>query len=877
MHSPLVLLKSSSASLAPALLLAMLLWPDPLHHGVGAAAGSTLPPAPPPSYQLEIAGLDGPVDVVYDSWGVPHISATTEHDTWFAMGFFQAQDRFFQMDNTRRTIAGTRAELFGEWAVPEDHDMRVLGLAWAADQMMGYLSADDLVVLETFAAGVNAWRAALIAGEGDITLPPEYVDLGITAEELDPWEARDTVLILGGFIFALTQSLEIDLGLTSAHLTLPSDIVEDAFRLAAADTVPALYPGEYPERLRPSGPLPGDDGEEVGDRNGHRPPAGFGAGGDEGDDFVGLGDAVAAAQALWDRITGANPWILTGGSNAWAAAPERTAAGVAIFCSDNHVGTPLPSVYYEMHLDARPADLVTYGLTIPGSPVVANGFNRDVAWGYTVLPVDGTDLFWDRLPLPNKVSFMGHLVDLEVRHERYWARVDGELVERTDLIDDPVSRYVPHHGPILATALFGHRALTYRWVGFEEATFVQPLLQRMRSQNTAEAIAASQEIGIFGANMILADTQGDIGYTVTGTFPIRTFKNLFQPFWPRLGGGLWEWRGRLGLEDYLTTISPPRGFLATSNNDPAGYGFDNRYTNDPVYYSIANDLGFRARRIHHELLARTPLTTEAMMAIQYDLVNEPAARLRPHLAAAAAARPDLVDETAAAAIDALMAWDLQATVDSYEESIFHEWWLDAAHAVFDDEFDPILFNEFPALNSMLYLLEHPDETATGERLWDDRTTPDQIETREEILLAALAGALDALRTTFGTDDMTAWLWGDIHRKRLYHPLGGDYNYPPDSEDAHPYNAGEHTVCPMESGFRLVAEMRPEGIRAWNVLPGGNSGRPDSPHYVDQAEMYFAGDYRPVLLTPSEIAAHAEALWRLRPATVVANEGAAVPD
>jgi penicillin amidase len=839
-----------------------------------------LPNTPPPAYQLKIDGLDEAIDVVYDSWGVPHISAATEHDTWMAMGFFQALDRFFQMDNTRRTIAGTRAELFGEWAVAEDHDMRVLGLAWGADQMLQYLSAEDMAVLDAFADGVNAWREALISGSEGVTLPPEYVDLGIRADELDPWQARDTILILGGFIFALTQSLDIDLGLTAAHLELAPGVVEDSFRLAAADTVPALYPGEYPERLRPSGPLPGDDGDKGSagtranrgrDATADALDALQGAGpGTMRDDFAGLGDAIAAAQALWERLLGANPWLITGGSNAWAAAPERCAEDVAIFCSDNHVGTPLPSVYYEMHLDARAADLVTYGLAIPGSPVIANGFNRNVAWGYTVLPVDGTDLFWDRLPLPNKVSFLGRLVDLEVRHERYWARVDGELVERTDLIDDPVSRYVPHHGPILATALFGHRALTYRWVGFEEASFVQPLLQRMRALSTAEAIAASQQIGVFGANMILADTQGEIGYTVTGTFPIRTFRDLFQPFWPRLGGGLWEWRGALGLEDYLSSISPPRGFLATSNNDPAGYGFDNRYTNDPIYYSIANDLGFRARRIHHELLARTPLTTEAMMAIQYDLVNEPARRLLPHLTAAAEARPDLVDESAAEAIAALNAWDLRATVDSYEESIFHEWWLETAHGLFDDEFDPLFFNEHPALNSMLHLLEHPDDTETGERLWDDRNTLDQVESREEILLAALDRALATLSTSFGSDDITSWLWGDIHRKRLYHPLGGDYNYPPDSEDARPYNAGEHTVCPMESGFRLVAEMRPEGIRAWNVLPGGNSGRRDSPHYVDQAEMYFEGDYRPVLLTPAEIGADAETVWHLRPLSAPAD-------
>ncbi len=813
-----------------------------------------------PVHRMQAATLERPVEIVYDSWGVPHLRAETERDVWLSMGFAHARDRFFQMDITRRTIAGTKAELLGESSVAADHDMRLLGIDWGTGLMWDGLGPEDRAVLEAYADGVNAWRGAIVSGHPGLRVPPEYADLGLEASDIAPWDAQDSMRSLGGFIFVLTQAIEIDLLKTAAALAIPADIREDVLRLAPADTVPALYPGEYQEHLRPSGPLPGDSNPRA--RVTLEAPALPKAG--AGDLFDGLQEAIDEALSLWTRVVEENPWLERGGSNAWTVGDQRSNSDFALFASDNHVGTPLPPIYHEMHLSAPSAALDVYGLTIPGGPVVANGFNRHAAWAYTVLPVDGSDLFWEKLLLPNRVFFMGRLIDVEVRSETYLALVDGELIDRSDLIEDPTTFYVPHHGPILAKALFGRRALSYRWVGFEKATFVEPLLRRMRATNAEEALEASRAIDVFGANMVVADVYGDIGYTVTGTFPIRRFKDLLQPYWPRMGGGLWEWRGRLDRVDYLSSISPERGFIATSNNDPAGYAFDNRLTNDPVYYAYGHDLGFRQRRIHEELIARTPVTIGDMMETQNDVRVEAAERLLPHLFEAADRRSDLVDEDAAEVLLALEGWDTRALSSSFEQSIFHEWWFAAAHALLDDDIGESFFFDFTALSGMLHLLDHPGETRTGERLWDDSETTDRVETKEEILLRALDQSLDALALRFGTQEIGEWEWGEIHTKRLAHPLGGEYDYPPRSRPARPIDSGDHTVSPMESGFRLVAEMDPDGIRAWMVLPGGNSGLPGSDHYLDQAEMYFEGEYRPVLYEETAVDADAEEIWQLVP-------------
>ncbi|MEA2182557.1 MAG: penicillin amidase [Solirubrobacteraceae bacterium] len=48
-----------------------------------------------------LAGLQHPVRVVRDRLGIPHVYARNDHDVFFMNGYLHAQDRFFQMDDSR--------------------------------------------------------------------------------------------------------------------------------------------------------------------------------------------------------------------------------------------------------------------------------------------------------------------------------------------------------------------------------------------------------------------------------------------------------------------------------------------------------------------------------------------------------------------------------------------------------------------------------------------------------------------------------------------------------------------------------------------------------------------------------------------------------
>ena len=108
---------------------------------------------------IAVEGLSGPVDILRDEWGIPHIHAGSPEDAYFGLGFAHAQDRFFQMEMQRRGAQGRVAELVGSMAVDNDRFLRLLDLYRAARSSFVALPPEARAVLEAYSAGVNAWLA----------------------------------------------------------------------------------------------------------------------------------------------------------------------------------------------------------------------------------------------------------------------------------------------------------------------------------------------------------------------------------------------------------------------------------------------------------------------------------------------------------------------------------------------------------------------------------------------------------------------------------------------------------------------------------------------------------------------------------------------
>jgi acyl-homoserine lactone acylase PvdQ len=285
-----------------------------------------------------IPGLSAPVEVQFDGWGMPEVTARTPEDLAAALGWLHANDRFFQMELGRRAAGGRLSEIFGARTLEADRDFRVLRLRRTAERALGELGGESRAWLEAYARGVNAW---LEARGGD--LPPELVLLGAHPE---PWSPVDSL----GFQLLMANDLSFWNGRPE----------EERFRWIAAFGA---------ERARE---LLDDPGAEI------------------APEIAELARELAAGDAGAAELRPGPP-----GSNNWAVGPSRSANGHALVANDPHLALRIPGTWFQVALHSPGYEAA--GMTIPGLPGVVLGRGPDVAWAFTNVMVDDHDLFFERL------------------------------------------------------------------------------------------------------------------------------------------------------------------------------------------------------------------------------------------------------------------------------------------------------------------------------------------------------------------------------------------------------------------------------------------------------------------------------------------------
>lgn len=142
-------------------------------------------PLPMTNGEIKLQGLEAPVEVLRDPWGVPHIYAKSNHDLLFAQGFVQAQDRLWQMEINRRLASGRLSEIIGPETLSIDRLLRTFGIMRAAHKEIATLNEDEKELLQAFANGVNAF---IESRKG--RLPLEFRVLGVSPE---PWRPDDSI------------------------------------------------------------------------------------------------------------------------------------------------------------------------------------------------------------------------------------------------------------------------------------------------------------------------------------------------------------------------------------------------------------------------------------------------------------------------------------------------------------------------------------------------------------------------------------------------------------------------------------------------------------------------------------------------------------
>ena len=595
---------------------------DPVHGVWASARGASLPP----SVVHRVPGLSAEVEIIYDDRRVPHILAETVEDVVRGMGYAVARDRLFQLELQTRATAGTLTELVGEVALPVDRRSRRLGLAWSAEENFGDLRSGTSLAgyLQAYSDGVNAWIDQMSPAE----LPLEYHLLGRAPMR---WLPQYSLYLLKrmGWTLAL-ENTERRKRAVSA--------------LVGWDAADALFPMNSPiqEPIQPT-----RRSEPRFDSSPLAPP------GDPDPESAVQLQALNAFFGPMDQArSGTGETVL--GSNNWAVAPSRSAGGTAILAGDPHLDFQLPSIWYEVHLMV-PGQLDVYGVTIPGTPTVTIGFNRDVAWSFTNTGSDVMDLYRETVDDTDGV-------------ENYL--LDGEWLPFQRRIES----YTDHEGAVLAvdTILHTHRGpvsteggeyLSMRWTVLEDQGELGSLMEINRAGSVEEWLTAMESWVAPTQNGLVADRSGSIAIRASGRYPIRPAGTRGDRIYDGSTSES-DWQGWRPVERYPGAVNPEQGYLASSNQQPVDP------SEDTTFMGADWPSPWRALRINELLRAGTAFTAQDMAAFQTDPGSARADVFVPAFLEAASEGGEEDTSSVREARDLLERWDRRYTKENKGAALF---------------------------------------------------------------------------------------------------------------------------------------------------------------------------------------------------------------
>lgn len=769
---------------------------------------------PPLDGKESLPALSAPVEVLWDSLGIPHLAAASDADALKALGYLHARDRLWQMETLRRTAEGRLAEVLGPAALGLDRFLRSLDIPRAAAASLGTIAPEARALAEAYVAGVNQWIS-----HHPRPLPPEFQLLRFAPE---PWTMQQVVEVARVMSWDLV-SARLELNLARAAARLGPERARDLVPLYPDSAPVILAPGTATWRNsgRANAPALQRAARNIEDR--WLPSALLAE-----SDIPGI--PPLAAEVL-DAVA------MTRASNSWVIGSSRSRSGKPILANDPHLRLSAPSLWYLAVIESP--RLHVAGATIPGLPAVIIGHNRRIAWGLTNGSVDDVDYVIERLSADSS----------RVLTPDGWAPVevvrDSIRVRGRQAVPFTVRRTA--HGPIVDEAAPDSgwtrapsdsaapvTVLAMRWNGQDPSDELTALIGVDRAGSWTDFLAAVSGFKSPEQNWIYADVDGNIGYTASGAVPVRRsgVGLLPTPGWTDEG----RWERYLDFDELPRAFNPPDGFIVTANNRVIGPEY-------PHFLAQDWDLGYRAARIREMLVPGGPFTALDVGRMQMDTVDV-FARWARRLAADAAAttgRQDLAER--------LRAWDGTMGSDRTEPTLFYVWYRDLQRLTYEDE----LGGYAPSGPLHRWL------RAGGSPWFDDIRTPE----RENLAALSARAMREALPVAEGVK------WGDAHVTVSQHALGGvgplnrllGLNLGPAPRAGSLYTVdvadfgsfAPPFVNTHAASFRQVVDLA--DIEAGRMIAtAGQSGNPLARRYRDQSPRWWRGELWEVPLDRERVAA-----------------------
>lgn len=777
----------------------------------------------------QVAGINTPVEIVRDNADVPHIFAGTDTDVYFALGFAHAQDRLWQMSMLRRTAQGRLSEQFGPRTLKIDKLMRRLDLYNLAVSSVKAQNTQTQSILEAYSKGVNAWLTEINKGALGRGAPEFF----LFSNQISPWQPADSIAIIKLMALQMSGQLEHEVLRAQSSLVLPSERLLDILPVSPGSAIAALpkYASLFPDLPR----------------------------------------YAVSQPANRDILSPFKPRAFAGASNAWAAAPSRSAAGGTLLANDPHLGFSAPAIWYLARLELAQGGII--GGTIPGVPAILTGRSDYLGWGVTAAYVDDQDIYIEQVNPQNPDEYR-----TATGFKPFVTR--DSIIQIKDELPVTIKLQWSDNGPVLPADHYelgsitpsGHVA-TVAWTALSPSdTSMSSMVGLMQSRTIPQAITNAQGFLAPAMNLTLAD--GDtIAMKTIGAIPNRNPNHQTQGRIPSQGWRVENrWQGRSDYGDNPEFRNPIGGIIGNTNNKMINRAF-------PRHVSFVWGDTQRILRWKRLMQSREVHTRESFIEAQLDTVSYTARALLPLIAADLWFTGEAAPEGTTAhrrqqALDLLANWNGEMNEHLPEPLIYAAWLRALQDRLIQDEMGPLAnrFNHVEAL-----FIERVFRDTDGAGVWCDVLQSAAIESCTDISRRALDDALLWIDENHG-GALEALRWGDAHQATHDHQVLGDVPILKWFVNIHQSTSGGDNTLqrgrtrgtgprPFDNvhgaGFRGVYDFADPDSSVF-VISTGQSGHPLSRFYDNLGELWRRGEYIPMSLDPELARAAATGVTVLEP-------------
>ncbi|HPH98528.1 MAG TPA: penicillin acylase family protein [Anaerolineaceae bacterium] len=745
---------------------------------------------------LNLKGLDQPVEILRDRWGIPHIFARSIPDATFAQGFVHAQDRLWQMELNRRTATGRLSELFGPIALDTDRAARTFGFArlGAADLQM--MDKETRAAIQAYTDGINAFL-----NQPGRKLPVEFTLLGITPE---PWTLEDSMAFSRLMFWQLSHAWY-------------SEIVRARLIAAVGPECAAEWEPHYP----PQNPTILPNGIEF--------------------------NQLDVSGKLKNMAT---PQMERGqGSNCWAISGERSVTGKPYLCNDMHLVLTLPTIWYEVHLNCG-GPLNVSGVSMPGIPLVLVGHNDRIAWGITLAFTDCEDLYLEKFDSasPTRYQTPSGWMEAEVVHE---------IIKVKGAPDHDESVTFTRHGPIISDVVgYPDQRVAVCSMALRPTQGLSAWVKLNQAANWPDFVEAMRRVNATQLNIGYADVDGNVGYWVTGAHPIRGKGDgrLPAPGWD----AEYDWKGEVPFEEMPHALNPQQGYILTCNHriipDDYPYNLGEVWMNGYRPRRLIEMIESR-EKLGPEDFNRMQMDVTCLSAREFlsrlEGLHSPDPRLEQLLTALRGWDGQLTPDSMPGCVYEVLRY---TTVRSLLEPTLGKKMTDQLLGI---AFNPILLTDHEYFGydtvSLLRILDDPKSWWLEKAGGREKLLLDSLRKAADWLTAELGPQPEQWqwgrihRLTFAHALSVQKPLDKIFNRGPY-PIGGDTDTPLQSALS-PDSAYDNKL--WSPSVRFIMDMS-DLTQCVAVTPVGQSGQLGSPHYDDMIDLYIHGRYHPMLWTRAQI-------------------------